>query len=231
MNTLEFAAEVIFLSASAVLYPGPLFLGNLILGSKQGFWAGIKIANGHSIVEFSLIMILGLALFRILPLNLTNGNLRIVGIVGGLAMIFFSIVQLIDIINRKGLRDINHYHSRGLFFTLRNKTRRLDEALILGILFSVLNPFFLIWWFTVGLKLISDSISIFGIILGLVFLFSFHIWMDYAWLGASSFFISKGRSILKVKFYYIFIIAISIMLASYGLNLIIMNSLFVSNEY
>jgi threonine/homoserine/homoserine lactone efflux protein len=62
MNILEFAGEVILLSTSGVLSPGPLFLTNLIYESRQGAHAGIKIACGHIIVELPLIIILALGL-------------------------------------------------------------------------------------------------------------------------------------------------------------------------
>jgi threonine/homoserine/homoserine lactone efflux protein len=55
MNPLQFAGEVILVSASGVLSPGPLFFINIIFGSKQGFTGGIKIAFGHTIVEFPFV--------------------------------------------------------------------------------------------------------------------------------------------------------------------------------
>ncbi|MGA9154464.1 MAG: hypothetical protein WBZ36_28095 [Candidatus Nitrosopolaris sp.] len=47
MSPLEFAGEVILVSASGVLSPGPLFFINIIYGSKQGVTGGIKIAFGQ----------------------------------------------------------------------------------------------------------------------------------------------------------------------------------------
>jgi threonine/homoserine/homoserine lactone efflux protein len=227
MAILEFAAEVIFLSASGVLSPGPLFITNLIYGSKHGLRAGIKIALGHTIVEFPLIIFLALALFRFLPLNLDNESLRIIGLIGGVAIIFFSISQISDVIKKGRVvaRDNkNKKHDNSNHFLSRiNKKKKLTEGgpLILGIIFSALNPFFLVWWLTVGLKLISDSLYLFGIVAGLIFLFSFHIWMDYAWLGVTSYMIYKGRSILKEKFYQLFLVSISTILACYGFYVVI----------
>ena len=54
MNPLEFAGEVILVSASGVLSPGPLFFTNIIYGSKQGVTAGIKIAFGHTIEKMTI---------------------------------------------------------------------------------------------------------------------------------------------------------------------------------
>jgi threonine/homoserine/homoserine lactone efflux protein len=228
MNILEFAAEVVFLSASGVLAPGPLFFANLIYGIKQGSRAGFKIALGHTIVEFPLIFLLALGLFGFSSIILSNESLRVIGLVGAAAIIFFSISQISDIIKRRKRRrvgkDNNNYNNSNPIFKINIIKRRLERPLIIGIVFSALNPFFLVWWLTVGLKLISDSVYLFNtIVAGAIFLFSFHIWMDYAWLGATSYMIYKGRSILKVKFYHIFVFSISMILASYGIYLIISN--------
>jgi threonine/homoserine/homoserine lactone efflux protein len=228
MNVLEFAVEVIFLSVSGVLSPGPLFFANLIYGSKQGFHAGIKIALGHTIVEFLLILLLALGLFGFSSIILSNESLRVIGLIGGAAIIFFSLSQINGIIKRRRRvgEDINSYNNSNDIFKINTIKRRLDEPVIIGLVFSILNPFFLVWWLTVGLKLISDSVYLFDtIVAGAIFLFSFHIWMDYAWLGATSYMIYKGRSILKARFYYIFLFSISIILASYGVNIIIANML------
>jgi threonine/homoserine/homoserine lactone efflux protein len=90
-----------------------------------------------------------------------------------------------------------------------------------GVIFSALNPFFLVWWLTIGLKLISDSIQFFGLVVGTLFLLSFHIWMDYAWLVITSYLICKGVSVLKTKFYSAFLISISTVLAIYGVYVIL----------
>jgi threonine/homoserine/homoserine lactone efflux protein len=98
-----------------------------------------------------------------------------------------------------------------------------NRPVILGTIFSALNPFFLAWWLTVGLKLISDSISSFGVLSGTVSLFSFHIWMDYAWLTLISCLIFKGISILKSKYYKMLLLTLSTMFGFYGLYWIIIN--------
>lgn len=102
MNILEFAGEVILLSASGVLSPGPLFFTNLIYGSRQGAHAGIKIAYGHTIVELPLITILALGLSKFSSLDLTsNGNLKIIGLLGGVSIALFSLMQIHSVIKRK----------------------------------------------------------------------------------------------------------------------------------
>ena len=225
MNILEFAGEVILLSASGVLSPGPLFFTNLIYGSKKGAHTGIKIAYGHTIVELPLIIILALSLSKLLFVDLTsNGNLKIIALIGGISITLFSLMQIRSIMARKAIvPDVDDTNNMNNNYFLKIKSERRKGPIIVGIIFSALNPFFLIWWSTVGLKLISDSILLFGIIMGILFTFFFHIWMDYAWLISTSYMISKGVSILKARFYNVLLFLLSIVLALYGLYIIIVN--------
>jgi threonine/homoserine/homoserine lactone efflux protein len=232
MNILEFAGEVVVLSASGVLSPGPLFLANLIYGSKQGYYTGIKIANGHVIVEFLLITLLSLGIFGLSHFAFSAIGLKTIGLIGGLAIILFSISQILNIIKKNvTTSDINRENKKKhlrygttYLFLLDKINRKLDSGpLIIGVIFTALNPFFLIWWVTVGLKLISDSVHIFGIIEGVIILFLFHVWMDYAWLAITAYLISKGRSIFKMRFYNFFIACLSVILTIYGFYLSMTN--------
>src|SRR5215218_10059523 len=154
MNMLEFAGEVILVSLSGVLSPGPLFFANLIYGSKEGFHSGIKIAFGHTLVELPLIILLVIGISQIPYTDLASiGNLKIIGIVGGIAIVAFSILQIKDIIKGKDVAiTLNSNGKKEIQKVIYNNRNR---PVISGIIFSALNPFFLAWWLTVGLKLIS----------------------------------------------------------------------------
>ena len=224
MNILDFAAQVIFVSISGVLASGPLFFANLIYGSKLGFHSGIKIASGHTIVELTLIILLALGIFGFSSFTSTNESIRIIGLIGGTAIICFSISQISNIIKgRQIIAAANNKNNSNdnYFFKISNKGERLEAPFIIGLTFSALNPFFVVWWFTVGLKLISDAVYLFGVVEGILILFSLHIWMDYAWLSATAYLVSKGRLILKERFYQYFLLATSFILASYGFYLIV----------
>ena len=217
MNTFEFAIEVVFLSASGVLSPGPLFFANLIYGSRQGFRGGIKMASGHTIVELPIILILSFGLFHFsVTSDAHNAALKSIGLLGGIAIIIFSMLQIRSVVIREKNRSPGNLIDRTKY-SLSNK------PILNGMIFSLLNPFFIVWWFTVGLKIISDSISIFGIVLGGLAVFIFHIWMDYVWLGGTSFLVQKGVSILDVRFYNIFLLGLSVLLVIFGLYWMVLN--------
>jgi threonine/homoserine/homoserine lactone efflux protein len=94
-----------------------------------------------------------------------------------------------------------------------------------GIAFTALNPFFITWWLAVGLKLISDSVYVFGFKEGVYILYSSHIWMDYAWLSFTAYLVFKGRTFLKGRLYNHFLLSISFILIFYGLWLVLDNIL------
>src|SRR5437763_1469074 len=147
MNLLGLAGEIIIISSSGVLSPGPLFFANMLYGSRKGPSPAVKIAFGHTLVEFPLIMIVALGLLTYTQGFLNTESLKLISLLGGLAMLVFSLTQIISATKRSS----NHKSYKFLWITDKK------GPILAGIIFSALNPFFLIWWVTVGLKLISDS--------------------------------------------------------------------------
>jgi hypothetical protein len=121
-------------------------------------------------------------LFTFSQVLINYENLKIISIIGGIAIVVFGFTQIINITKGKG-------DKQNAYIAISEK----KGPILLGVIFSALNPFFLIWWFTVGLKLITDSIHFFGLVNGILFLFSFHIRMDYAWLVIASYLIEASR--------------------------------------
>jgi threonine/homoserine/homoserine lactone efflux protein len=204
MNVLDFGIEVIALSASGVLAPGPLFFANLVYGARHDKWSGIKVAYGHTVVELPLIIILAAGLFTF---DAAKKNAGTFGLIGGIAILAFAGLQIANIIKEK----------RGY------ETPRIADSkspFIVGVALSALNPFFLLWWFTAGLKLIADSAS-FGVVSGVVILFAFHIWMDYVWLAGTAYFASKGAFFLKSKYYLVLLLGLAVVLMYYGISFVL----------
>jgi threonine/homoserine/homoserine lactone efflux protein len=211
MSPLEFSLQVILISTSGVLSPGPLFFINLLYGSKYGSFVGLKIASGHTIVEFPLIIILSYALSTFSSFNVSDMIFKIIGTIGGIFILIFSILQINSI-----LKDKKSFESQGNTNTKFN----IRNPILIGFIFTILNPFFLVWWFTIGSKMISDSLVNFGLVEGTLLILFSHIWMDYFWLWFTSFMINKGKSIIKEKSYRIFIFGISVILGIYGIYLL-----------
>ncbi|MDQ3718707.1 MAG: LysE family translocator [Thermoproteota archaeon] len=204
MNALEFGIEVITLSASGVLAPGPLFFANIAYGAQHDKWSGIKVAYGHTIVELPLIIILAAGL---MAFDTAEKYADVIGVIGGIAILAFAGLQIANIF--KGIqgyeKNSNSLGSKG--------------PIIGGLILSALNPFFVLWWFTVGLKLVVDS-EVFGVVNGITILFALHIWMDYAWLGSTAYLASIGASVLSSKYYPALRLGLTVVLIYYGVSFV-----------
>jgi threonine/homoserine/homoserine lactone efflux protein len=198
IQIIEFAILVIIISASGVMSPGPLFAANITYGLREGVKAGIKIAIGHSIVELPLVILLGIGVFS---LEIFPEFRTIISIFGAITLFVFAGIQIKTILKKN--KDISVKPKQG--------------PIVTGILLSALNPFFIVWWLTIGFKLISDAMLIWAFA-GILIVFVFHIWMDFAWLGITAFLASKSRKIISNRNYKIMILVLSLTLIYFGIT-------------
>jgi threonine/homoserine/homoserine lactone efflux protein len=203
INLLDFGVEVIVISASGVLAPGPLFFTSLLYGSRQGAHAGIKMAYGHTVVELPLIVLLAAGLFSS---TLASRYAGLMGLVGGIGILVFAALQVACALKK----DMRQKHP-----AVASK----KGPFLAGVALTALNPFFLLWWFAVGLKLIADS-QAFGFLYGIALLFVLHVWMDFAWLTATAQFAARGSSALKSKYYQLLLLGLAAILIYYGIYFI-----------
>ena len=176
---LGFALTVVIISVSGVMSPGPLFTANIMHGLKEGTQSGLKIAAGHTVIELPLIILLAVGVISLETIPEFKTTIVLLGAIG---LFGFAGLQIKNALTKKIQTGIQVKH--GAFLT--------------GVLFSALNPFFIIWWLTIGFKLISDSIEIWSY-WGIGILFGVHIWMDFVWLGFVAFSASKAGNIFQIK--------------------------------
>jgi threonine/homoserine/homoserine lactone efflux protein len=198
---IEFVIIVIVISASGVMAPGPLFAANISYGLREGAKSGIKMAMGHTIVEFPLVILLGIGVFS---LETFPEFRMIISIVGAITLFVFALVQIKTVLQNN--KNITSTPKHG--------------PLVSGIVLSALNPFFIIWWLTIGFKLISDAMLIWAFS-GIVIVFFLHIWMDFAWLGGISFLASKSSKILSNRNYKFIMIGLSLLLVYFGITFLV----------
>lgn len=206
MTLLDMGLQIIFVSVSGVISPGPLFFANLVLSKNGGFWSGIKIAIGHSIVELPVIILYSIPLIVLSSPSVTSSTIKFISFIGGISLIAFGILYVVKTVSKNN--NSNYIV----------KSSRIQKPILAGILFTCLNPFFFLWWISVGIKLISDSIELLGYPFGIAFLFLVHVWMDYAWLGLSSYFASRGIKVIRSYYHNFIILLLTIPLFYYGIN-------------
>lgn len=198
MITLDFLATVILVSVSGVLGPGPLFLASTLCAARIGALSGLQCAIGHTIVEAPLV--LGLAVG--LSAFLSPTSIRVIGIVGGSVLLVFAAAQFLQ-----AKRGIMIDSSLPSFW-------QRQPGVVLGIAFTVLNPFFILWWLTVGSVIISQALLLdaFG---GVALMYVAHVWMDYAWLGGTAAVAGRGRILIGRWFRWV-LVAFGVAMAYFG---------------
>ena len=190
---LPILLSVVVISLSGVMMPGLMF-GVTITKSLKSPWAGSQIALGHAVIEVPLILLIyfGIARFyQSTPLEV------VLSVVGGGMIIWLGIGMFrarVQLVQRD--RDLPY------------------NAFVVGIVTSILTPFFLLWWATVGSMLVMKFQG-FGV--GGLASFTLAHWLsDLIWLSFISALIYRTRSLWGKKFQEWFFIICSLLLAGFG---------------
>ncbi|UCE73934.1 MAG: LysE family transporter [Methanomassiliicoccales archaeon] len=173
---LGFYLLTAFISLSGVMMPGPVFAGTVAKGYKDKN-AGMQIALGHGLVEFPLIGLIGLGLGSFFE----NQGVRLaIGVIGGAVLIYigYNMVRM-----RKETDETEKYLPY--------------HPIIVGVITTVSNPYFFLWWATVGLFLIVFALG-FGL-LALVVFAVVHWLCDFIWDYFVSFTVFKSKRLWSEK--------------------------------
>jgi threonine/homoserine/homoserine lactone efflux protein len=84
-----------------------------------------------------------------------------------------------------------------------------------GVLTTLCNPYWIIWWATIGLSYIALSLRL-GTV-GLVSFYAGHVLSDLAWYGSVSLTLAMGRRLLTDRVYRGLVTACAVLLLGFGL--------------
>jgi threonine/homoserine/homoserine lactone efflux protein len=199
VDILTFIAEVVGVTASGALAPGPLFVKNITEGTKSGAKSGLLFAIGHTAVEFSLVVVLALGLLTVANEPAVKFA---IGVAGGLALLAFGLLQIKESLSSKPVET-------------HEEKRAYKSHLLVGTVFTGLNPYFILWWLVPGAKLILDSIA-FASWAGVLLMYVAHVWMDYAWLMGTAYLARRGTKFVDRKGYRIVLVLFGLILIGFG---------------
>ncbi len=208
MEILNFIATVVLVTASGALAPGPLFFAAVSHGTKSGAKGGLAFSIGHTLVEFPLVLLLALVFGEVASEIAGEPAVKLLtGIAGGLFLLIFGAMQIHYFLTSKS--DTPAYAG----VTSRN-------PLLLGLVFTGLNPYFIVWWLTVGSKLVVDALA-FGLLLGVLLMYVSHVWMDYVWLTMVAHFAHVGTKIAGATWYRAVMTLFGAVLVYFGLTFLL----------
>ena len=193
----------IFISSFAVavsgaVMPGPVLTVTITESARRGFRTGPLIVLGHGVLEIALLVLLVVGLADLISKPFFIG---IVGVSGAAILLWMSFGMF------RSMGSIGTWTGGG--------ESRSRHPVLSGILTSISNPYWFIWWATIGLGYVLMSIR-FGPA-GLIVFFAGHISADLAWYSLVSWLISRGKGFLSVRIYRGLIGTCAVILALFGI--------------
>lgn len=191
------------IALSGALMPGPVLTGTISEVMKRGFLAGPLIIVGHAILEITLLVavIAGLGAWIVRDATMIG-----LGLVGGSLLIAMGIQMAFT----AGRAADAAMHS------VADPASAVRGPIAAGILFSLSNPYWTLWWATIGLNLAGLALQ--SGWPGLVSFYSGHILADLAWYSLVALAVASGRRICPRSVYIGLIVACGIVLVALGMT-------------
>jgi len=164
---------------TGALAPGPTLVAT-INASIAGDWTtGLKVSLGHAIVELFLVILILLGLATVaLPYT------TVIAGIGGIALVVFGILTI------KGSRKA----------TMRTSdVQTVANPYMAGLVTSAANPYFWIWWLSIGSAMVIAGLEG-GLALAGAFMLG-HWTADIAWYTLVSTGVSKGKTLFSDTVY------------------------------
>jgi threonine/homoserine/homoserine lactone efflux protein len=191
------ATSSFIVALSGALMPGPLLTVTVGEAARRGFWAGPLIIVGHALLEAALVLLLLVGLGAWLHRPVILGT---VGVLGA-AMLGWMGLALLKA-SRHSHLEFDPQADGGL------------HPVWAGVLMSLANPYWLIWWLTIGLGYVMFSAR-YGLP-GVALFYVGHILADFAWYTLVSGAVAQGRRFISDKVYCGFLAACGVFLCGFG---------------
>jgi threonine/homoserine/homoserine lactone efflux protein len=185
------------IALSGALMPGPLLTYTVAESARRGFWAGPIIMLGHGFLELGLVVLLLLGIGAIINQPVIMG---IVGLTGAVILwwLGYGLIQAA----RNAQLDLTGGESRSV------------HPFWAGIFMSLANPYWLIWWVTLGLGYVLFAYK-YGL-WGVLFFFVGHFMADLAWYSLVSMAVAQGKKFISDRLYHNFMVVCALFLMVFG---------------
>ncbi|MFQ5607733.1 MAG: LysE family transporter [Candidatus Zixiibacteriota bacterium] len=192
MNLFKIFGNSFLVGLTGALMPGPLLVVALARAPANGPKTGPALTLGHGIVELITVVILALGLAALV--NDQPLIARVIAVVGGTALLLMALMMFFEI-KRGGELQSNP----GAGATALNSKTGAARLVTDGALATISNPYWFVWWATIGSALIVTSLN-YGAI-GPPVVFVGHILSDLVWYSFAAGVVWQGKSLLAGRRY------------------------------
>ena len=203
MNLLALFGMAFGVGFSGAVAPGPVLFATVRWSARRGRWVGPIVTLGHMIVEVPLMAAVVLGLGAVLRAPRFVG---IVGLAGGAVLLAMGVLMVRGA-PRASLPPRDDA-SEG------RETIELWRIAATGALTSLSNPYFPLWWSTVGLNLLAQAAPA-GLV-GYSVFYVGHVLADLVWYSAVSESMHRGRRLMSDRGYRWLIGGCGVLMAAFG---------------
>jgi threonine/homoserine/homoserine lactone efflux protein len=190
MNLFEIFGNSFLVGLSGAMMPGPLLVVALARTPGCGARTGPIVIVGHAIVELITVAALSLGLAAIVGRQ--PAVARVIAVVGGMALLWMALTMLREI--RRGVKAPEGAAKAD------NASAGVTALIKEGMIATVSNPYWFVWWATVGSALLVTSLKV-GAIGAPVFYFG-HILSDLVWYSTVTIVVWQGKNLFSGKRYH-----------------------------
>ncbi len=201
MEVAELFLTAFIVGLSGAMMPGPLLTVTIGESARHGTVAAPLIVLGHILLELLLVLALVMGLAGALSAGLPQW----VAIFGGIFMLWMGWAMVKDVFyGRVSLPSTgvtapsDTANTASVAGNYKPDWVKL-RLVFTGILISLANPYWIIWWATVGLGYITIAIKSGS--MGLVSFFTGHAFSDILWYVIIGLVVSGGRRFLNNTVY------------------------------
>ncbi|MEN6351159.1 MAG: LysE family transporter [Syntrophomonas sp.] len=234
METAMIFGTAFVVGFSGAMVPGPLLTFTVSETVRRGFVAGPMIILGHAILELTLVIALVAGFSAYLQ---QESVFTLIAVVGGAFLLYMGFGMIKDAWNGDivtALPGMDNNQTGEIASVIENDftrsnsisaspdndagnqngVRRSLHPIAGGLLISLANPYWSIWWISVGLSYITLALK--SGLLGVTSFFSGHILADLTWYCLVAAAVAGGRKFLNDSVYRIILIGCGIFLLVLG---------------
>ena len=198
-------ASAFMVGLSGAMSPGPYLTLTITRTLRNGPVSALLMLVGHALLEAALLIGFAFGLQEFLKAPTVASGMALLG---GIVLLWMGF----DLLRGAWRGDIAaDLHESG--------QKPTGNPVIHGALISISNPYWTLWWATIGIKLAADGLAIGAV--GVVAFFIGHQLADIVWYSFVVIAVSRGRGRLSDRLYRTVIAGLALFLLVLGASFIL----------
>jgi threonine/homoserine/homoserine lactone efflux protein len=201
---------------SGALAPGPLLTYTIVRtleAPRSAHNTGARVIAGHALLEGALVALLLAGFSTVLRSPVTT---RVIGTAGGLFLLVMGARLAVDVLRGRVASPFAADRDQA---APARSAAGVANPVLGGVLVSMSNPYWWVWWATIGLAFMAQYDITFRTWPLLLAFFAGHEAGDLAWYWLVSVIVSLGRRGITDRIYRIVLLACAVVMAGFGIFL------------